>query len=159
MLEPTSTWICDTCGELIESADQGVVEWVVEGHATSGSKKGRDLRLVHGNVHSRLETGCQFDPRIEFLKDRGTVASQDLALFLGPDGLVQLLMMLADGKIPKGEIILLVLRLHIPGYEHGRLYMDKAVEEGRVKLNLPGGFYWQQQLEEALKTGESLPRP
>jgi hypothetical protein len=154
MLEPTTTWICNTCGELIASAEQGLVEWVIEGHVTSGAKKARDLRLVHHNDHSLLETGCQFDPLVEHAKDRGTVVSHQLQLFLEPDGLTRLLMLLTEGKIPKAELILLILRLHILGYEHGRLYMDKAVEEGRVQLDLPGGFYWQHQLEEALKTRE-----
>jgi hypothetical protein len=39
------SWICDTCGGMIEKADDGWVEWLVR---QSGPKWiGRGLRLVH----------------------------------------------------------------------------------------------------------------
>lgn len=44
-MEPTKKWICDACGNAIESAKDGWVEWI-KYEGKNGQYKGRGMRLT-----------------------------------------------------------------------------------------------------------------
>jgi hypothetical protein len=157
MAEPTTTWICDTCGKEIGRAEDGIIEWVVPPSELPSRPVGRDLRLVHIKPASPLSTGCQHYSSVGAARRRGTVLDMQLQDSFGANGFTLLLSKIADGEWPVSEGLTMLLRIHIPGYEHARLHMDQAIQQGHVEPNLPYGFYWDYQLDrvlELVKTGE-----
>ena len=129
-------WICDKCGLPIESAADGWVQWR-EFRAESKSRKlrgerplGRDLHLVHTASSSPLPItpgvlyGCQFDD------DDPTYISMDLALpeFLGPNGLLRLLDFIAQASVETSEVLEMIKRLHVQGYEQTRIQSNNHAE-------------------------------
>lgn len=147
----TTWWVCDKCGGRINSERDGWVEWLNVPQSNS-EWAARGLRLVHHTQASPLrdDGGCQYDEKREFQNGRATVADDSLEDYLGPDGLMQLLAMLSEGQLPKSEVIEMIQRLHIPGYEEARRYMPRAIAEGSVEPNLPKGFHWQSDLERVI---------
>jgi hypothetical protein len=122
-------WTCDECGEVIEKARHGWVEWFRE--MGSGKKTGEGLRLVHHLPASPRKktnnTGCQYDEHAPEYRQRNlALCDLPLASMVGPNGLMRLLALLAQDCLPKAEVLELIKRLHVPGYESARLYMDEA---------------------------------
>lgn len=138
MLE-NDKWFCDTCGKLIERVEDGWVEWVTytdkEGRHTA-----RDLRLVH------FRPDCYFNDQVERSKDGGGVSDLPLKSFLGIDGLMYLLSKLSQGEIPTGQLLEMIMRLHIPGYEFARRHFDKALRKGIIEQECYPGYYTQEQI-------------
>jgi hypothetical protein len=144
------TWICDTCGELIEEKGKGWVEWLVIRKDKADKPQGRGLRLVHhgsASPHGR----CQYDGSVEYRRDGGLLHDVPLQDFLGPDGLMRLLSLLAKGELPKDEVLEMIKRLHIPGYEHARKHFRRAIAEGVFEPNTMKGYYWQRDIEAVLE--------
>src|SRR5215468_8080044 len=135
-------WHCATCGRLINSVIDGWVEWLAsedDGGATILS----GLRLVH-------RESCRYDPRNVFRNGRSVVEGLSLERFVGPDGLILLLALLAAGELPAPEIIELAKRVQIPGYELVR----NLVGQGNLRKLLPPvlghGCYLQSEIAELI---------
>ena len=145
------TWVCDTCGEIIEKVGDGWVEWL---SPAKGEEKGRGkgLRLVHHKPASpRNPSGsCQYDMHTEFKKDF-LLKDMPLSHFLGANGLMVLLSLLPEGELPKEDVLEMIKRLHIPGYEHARLCFDEAIHEGVFEPNTLPGYYWQSDIQATLE--------
>lgn len=140
----TTSWICDTCGRPIRSAEHGWVEWIGLPSPDNAPQRIRNIRLVHCHSQSPLGPGrCQFDSDSEYAKDGGAIADDSLTEFLGPDGLMQLLELLAEHGEPDPGIMELIKRLHIPGFEHARPHFRSALAEGLIESNVARG-YWRQ---------------
>jgi hypothetical protein len=120
MLEPLRQWICDTCGEIIQSPEQGYVEWM----ETNDKRHG--FRIVHHASHSpRKGIGgdCYYG-----IVERGGDGS--LTDFVGARGLLELTSWIDvgewhDSKYSEPEVDLrewttLFRRLHAPYYEEAR---------------------------------------
>jgi hypothetical protein len=142
-----STWICDSCGHLIETPEDGWVEWINLGP----SKPGRDLRLVHRYGAGPRRNGCLHNEQAEFARDEGTAADLDLPSFLGPDGLMRLLVFISQSELPIPEVLQMIKRLHIPGYEHAHSHFRSAINAGAFEPNMPEDFYWQSDIKATLK--------
>ncbi len=138
-------WNCDVCGQTIEKVEDGWVEWL-----DSSSGKGKGLRLVHAYNKSPRNGSkkCQYG------SDQ-IVSDLPLKSFSGPDGLVQLLVMISENELPKSEVLDMIQRIHVPGYEAARKYFKGAVSEGVIEPNLPEGFYFQDDIKAAIKFGKS----
>jgi len=147
-------WICDNCGETIKTAGDGWVQWL-DVPAKSGGPKVRDLSLVHHFPVSprkkSREHGCQFDEQLEFRRDRSCLSDLSLDTFCGADGLTYLLSLFADEKIPQRDIITMMMRIHVPGYERARFHFSRAIREGVIEPNLPEGFHWQREIRAVLE--------
>ncbi len=119
-------WICDTCGEIIEKADDGWFEWYKD--------KKTSLNMGFRIVHHRQS--CMYnDPVIE--RHNRMVADLNLTDVIGGDGLGALLFRmelsetkdfnkLADIK----EYIDIIRRLHLPYWEEARQYWHMALGDG-----------------------------
>lgn len=142
-MKKAQTWICDVCGEPITSARDGWVEWL------SNRAGGKGLRLVHHKPASPRGS-CQYDSRSDAYGQGFTLSDLPLDEFLGPDGLMLLLSMLAEGELPKEEVLEMAKRLHIPGYEHARHHFARAISEGAFEPNMPEGYYWQSDIQATL---------
>jgi hypothetical protein len=146
-------WRCDSCGELVSNLQAGWVEWIAA-EGAKGEPKTGGLRLVHHRTSSprRQEShGCQYNPRDEFRKNRGIVEGLPLDRFVGPDGLVLLLSMIAESELPVQELIELAKRVQIPGHEAVYEMVDDAVSEGVIAPCISRGFYLQCEIGDVLK--------
>jgi len=146
-------WICDKCGEPIQTAADGWVQWITARDGTA-----RQLSLVHHKPASPLggRYGCQFDEDIVRRGDRGIVSDNSLVEFVGPDGLLYLMQMIKRGVFPLDEIFEMIKRLHVPGYEHARLHFENAIEAGILGEPSDDAFYTQEQIVRVLRFEESI---
>lgn len=147
-MQPTKTWICDTCGQPIRRADQGWVEWLPEGRAAI--PKSRRIRIVHDDSHSPRSSKCGFGPSAS----PGFFA---ITQFRGPDGLVQLLEMIAEEYVPTEELLEVIKRILIPGYEHARIHFKRALAARVITQDVASGFWWQRDIKKVLKFAAKNP--
>lgn len=148
-----SGWRCDCCGEHLSDLQAGWVEWLAA-EDTKGKPKVSGLRLVHRRNTSpkwRKSSGCQYNPREEFRKNRSIVEGLALDRFAGPDGLMLLLSMIAERELPVQELIELAKRVQIPGYEAVHELVQDAVTEGVIAPSIAKGFYLQCEIWDVLK--------
>lgn len=140
----TKTWICDCCHEEIARVEDGWVEWL------RGAESGLHLRLVH------TRGSAPHGPCHRLASPLAGMARRDLPLssFLGPDGLMTLLEMMANHEVPQEELFELTKRLHIPGYEAARKHFEEAEEEGLLESFRTPGFYGQREIREILEWRE-----
>jgi len=139
-----SEWTCDTCGGRITEAKDGWVEWLYE----HDSDREYGLRLVHHRPASPRPGGCQYDGREEFARSRNSVKDLELPFFLSPDGLMQLLQMVSDGRFSdREEVLEMIKRLHVPGYEKAHRHLEAAVAEGVYEPNAPLMYPFQDQIQ------------
>jgi len=149
-------WRCDSCGELVSDLQAGWVEWLAA-EGTQGKPAVSGLRLVHHRntgPRSREPYGCQYNPRDEFRRNRGIVEGLALDRFVGPDGLMLLLSMLAESDLPAQELIELTKRVQIPGYEAAHELVHDAVSEGVIAPSISLGFYLQCEIWDVLRWAE-----
>lgn len=145
MLEPLKQWICDFCETIINSPEDGWVEWL-SGKETFNSCFG--FKIVHNYGSSPRGKGGCF-PYIE-----ESPSNMHLIHFIGEKGYVYLLSFLDLGPdvIPeyKGprvkdirEFIEFMKRLTIPYYEEARLYFNN-LEDNSIS-------YHQEELKKIIK--------
>lgn len=136
-------WYCDSCLSAISDASHGRIEWI---SLYAGTPGGRDLRLVHDLVDAtRVIGGCQFNAREEFARDKGKVNGAPLSEFLGPDGLMRLLGLMAVDGLPRDAVLEMIKRLHVPGYEDARSLLRSYVSESGMAVI--SRSYYPTQLE------------
>lgn len=158
-----SYWICDTCGEKIHTPQEGVIEWYADTDEKDGKRRSK-LRLVHVLSASPLRRinmkrkGCEFDLHPEQFKTEGTVENQPLGDFLGPDGLVHLLSLISEGEFPVVEVLRMIKRLHIPGYEMARDSFRQAALQGIIEPDAKGDHCNQSDITAVLKWMEERKR-
>ena len=143
-------WRCDSCGDIISSVEAGWLEWLA-----SEDKQGNDvlrgLRLVHrGHQKNVGKHNCRYDPREEFRSSKTIVEGLPLERVVGADGLMVLLSLLAEGELPQREILELVKRVHIPGYELVRNLSPRARNLKLVSPVLRHGYYLQSEIWQVL---------
>jgi hypothetical protein len=149
-------WICDTCGGKIRSPEEGLIEWDSVDDE-KGILRRSNLRLIHGPSASPLiklnlkKKGCAFDMRKEHFWTAGGVGNRPLVDFIGPDGLIRLLSLLSEGEFPLAEVVQMIKRLHIPGYEMAREYFRAATFEGILAPGIQDDFCSQRDIEAVLK--------
>ena len=142
-------WTCDSCGHPIISEEDGWVEWIE--FKTATGRQARDLRLVHHMAASPTGKRCQFNQQVERNSDGGLVADASLSDFLGSDGLMELLAMLEEARLPRDEVIEMIKRLHVEGYEQARPYFEEAISEGVFEPNTLPGYYRQSDIQAVLE--------
>jgi hypothetical protein len=149
MLAPLEQWNCDTCGQTIESARDGYLEWLHGGMD--------DLFTVHGFhiVHHSPRSPRQPHGNCYRYSDHLNNQDMHLTSFVGADGLGTLLNWLApalgdDSTRTKArdpeEAVELIRRLHLPHYEEARHYFDVARADGFLADSDPASWFRQQNL-------------
>jgi hypothetical protein len=73
-----------------------------------------------------------------------------LDLLVGPDGLMVLLSLLAEGELPRTEILELVRRVQIPGYELIRSLFTDVQRSKVLSPVLRHRCYLQSEIQEML---------
>lgn len=146
-MNKTTYWICDRCRDRINSPNEGWLQWVVRSDPNGENRRARDIRIVH---HATVTDGKCYVQDCE-LANRETLQDGHLDWFLGADGLNSLLELLSRNMFPQDELMEIIKRLHIPGYEIARLHASDAIHEGIVEPNMNDGFFSQQQIANILE--------
>jgi hypothetical protein len=55
--------------------------------------------------------------------------------------------MIAQQRFPTSELLEIIKRIHIPGYEHARRHFDRALAEGVIEQDVEPGYWRQTQIE------------
>ena len=139
---PAAGWQCDACREIVESVEDGWVEWLA-GEDIRGRKHIRGLRIVHQR--------CRYDEHQEFSKLRSVVEMLPLERFLGADGLMLLASLMGAGELPLEEVLELTKRVQVPGYEQGRDWFEAAIAAHVVQPSIGPGFYLQSEIRVMLQ--------
>jgi hypothetical protein len=145
-------WRCDSCGHMIATIVDGWVEWLAT-ESDYGNETLSGLRLVHReSVHQNgRDHSCRYDPRNEFRNNRTIVEGLPLERFVGPDGLMLLLSLLLAGELPQAEILELVKRIQIPGYELARNLPQKRNGSNLLIPVLGHECYLQSEIREMIE--------
>jgi hypothetical protein len=143
----TGPWICDTCGELIENPEDGVLQYLAR--TGEAGMQGRDPIIVHHATKSPRvgRSGCYHNQDLEFRKDKSVLSDMTLDRLTGLDGLVRLLTLSECNQLPSPELNRIIMRLHVPGYEQARRYFDAALNADIVDTNLPEGYFLVGQIQ------------
>jgi hypothetical protein len=144
-------WWCDSCGELIASIDAGWVEWL-SSEGDGGEEILSGLQLVHYGLVLPNGAGqsCRYDRLKEFRNRKTIVEGLPLERFVGPDGLMMLFSLLADGSLPRDEILELAKRVQIPGYELARSFLQASTSSNVVTQSLGHGCYLQSEIRQMI---------
>ena len=123
-------WICDKCKEPIMSAEEGWFKWIknLNDETLSGFK------IIHH------PTCKQPGPKIQ--KSGLTAPGDPLNEFLGTDGLIRLLELMSNTN-PENqhELLEMIQRLHVPGYEAALPHFEKAHAKGQLVPPSKGVYY------------------
>lgn len=146
-------WLCDKCGERIQTAHDGVLEWVNVSE-TDSHWEGPRMFIVHHLLASPLKDrpgryGCYIS-QDEQRRTLTTTSWGHLDQFLGADGLMRMLSMISAGSAPVTEVLDTIQRLHIPLYEQARPHLPAALADGVIEPNLPDGCHWQRDLQRVI---------
>ena len=154
MLAPTTSWFCDFCGESIETAAAGYVEWIRLPGPTGLPAPGRRIRIVHHKWDTPDRIGCQYSRSRDPVTHEEGISDDALVEFLGPDGLTRLLAMLAEQRLPTAELLEVIKRLHTPGYERARAHFAAALEAQVITEAVAFGYWRQAELQSVLDFAE-----
>ena len=135
-------WRCATCGQLITSVSDGWVEWLAS-EDDNGAEILSGLRLVH-------RESCRYDVRTVFRDRQSVVEGLCLERFVGPDGLILLLSLLAAGQLPTAEVVELAKRVQIPGYELARNLVGQENLSQILPPRLGRGCYLQEEIADLI---------
>ena len=133
MNAPLQEFICDKCGEVINSPEEGVLEWISEWNEEHQTFVNKGFKIIHQFGHSpNQNTGCSF------YQGRSGISDYPLRMYLNPDfGMANIISLLDVGQrhqpnftIPlvenAREYAELVRRLTIEYYDEARLYWSDA---------------------------------
>lgn len=142
-------WLCACCAQLITSVSEGWVEWLAS-EDDRGATVLSGLQLVH-------RESCRYDPRKVFRSGRSVVEGLSLERFVGPDGLILLLSLLAAGELPTSEVVELAKRVQIPGYELARNLIGLQNLPQILRPWLGHGCYLQSEIAELVRPAMTDP--
>lgn len=134
-------WICETCGETIKQEGDGWLEWKID--SRNGAK--HSFRLVHDMAAAPNGRSCQYNFK-SFPEGEG-LGDLQLEQFTGDDGLMTLLEFLSDNPQSADEIIEMIKRIHIPGYESARRHFKAAIRDGVFEPNTKPGFHSTRDID------------
>ena len=123
-------WQCDRCNKMIHGADNAWLRW--RKNLNDGTYY--DFKIVHYPV-------CE-QPSPKVQSTRLAEPGDPLTEYLGDDGLIRLLELIVhtEGK-DQDDLLKLIQRLHIPGYESAHVHFENAFKKGGLVPPTNGVFY------------------
>ena len=125
-LEPLNQWICDECGEIIKSPEDGWLEWIAE--------EGTGLFCGHRIAHHAAASPYRKDNNKNCYRYSQNPRKADMHLgdFTGHEGIGKFFSVL-NLKQFSADIenwLEVFRRLHLKYYEEARLYWEDAHQDG-----------------------------
>lgn len=137
-------FFCDKCGKEIDKKN-AEMEWLnIDPNITGGFK---GLRIIHRSKD------CRYSNQ-ECIDKNAISSSLPLEIITEADGLMRLLRFISDDSFQDKENVLeIIKRLFIPGYEKARLYLHEAIDHRVIE---PGpdpkpNYCSQAQINDILK--------
>lgn len=125
-LKPLKQWICDKCGNVIESPNEGWLEWLTAPDTLIYS----DFKIVH---HSAASPYKSKNGDCYHYSNHIGRSDMHLSHFLGTDGMARMsTWTYSHGVKSLEEWAETFRRLHVPYYEEARRYWREAEREGYV---------------------------
>lgn len=160
VIKPQS-WYCDTCGEVITSADKGYLDWL-DTYDYKDPKQRNSYKHSYKIIHHKGASPNKNPEQHGCYPHEGkSRAGSSLTLFTGPLGQLHLLSLLTDygskrdQQIP-GHVIQewmeIFRRLNTPLYEDARRYWDEATSDGFFDGDHEYASYTEGSLKAVLKT-------
>jgi hypothetical protein len=151
-MRPTTSWYCDTCGQLIKNASDGIIEWLIA-PGENGVRGARGLRIVHRREASpRGPLRCDSHHYAATHKETVTLREVPLAgaSMCDANGPTALLCAIERDGLPRAELLELFKRLDTPGYEHARPWFHCAAANGVIQPSQPDGYHTQAEIAAVL---------
>jgi hypothetical protein len=131
-MKPLEQFICDTCGQIINSIDDGYVEWLSYHDETLNERIAKDFRIIHH------KTKCF---KLDHKYGQSTLPLKE---FTGTTGLIHLLKLLDIGPFHEPiysrpdikdfrEYTEFFRRLTLPYYEEARQWWSEATSDGYLE--------------------------
>jgi hypothetical protein len=64
---------------------------------------------------------------------------------------MNLLSFISESRLPTQQVLEMIKRLHIPGYEHARKHFRAAINAGVIEPNTEENYYSQSEIEATLR--------
>tara|TARA_R110002110_G_scaffold397857_1_gene613225 strand:- start:284 stop:754 length:471 start_codon:yes stop_codon:yes gene_type:complete len=151
-MEPLRQWVCDKCGDLINSANEGVLQWTDYEAKDHRYYISTGFYIVHNNIN------CSFYKREEPVKDI------NLSEISGEIGILHMLSFFDKGIFIENQYPGLRLtnndirslseiwrRMQIPHYEEARLYYNEARMDGLLNGENEISMHTQRVLLKMIK--------
>ncbi|MDY7044050.1 hypothetical protein RVS70_07500 [Virgibacillus sp. M23] len=140
-LKQKQQWYCDVCGEIINTAKEGMLEWdsFLEEETGAAGYTAKNFRIIHHKKSSPFKY-CQTKSSDVSLSDG------HLHWFIGSDGLSKLLNLYDYNIVDHQELNEIIRRLHVDYYEEARPYMGIANEDQQSFDPYQVGDYSQADL-------------
>ncbi|GIP63351.1 hypothetical protein J32TS6_19060 [Virgibacillus pantothenticus] len=139
-LKQKEQWYCDSCGEIINSAKEGMLEWdcLTDDEIGEDGLNTKNFRIVHHKGSSSFKH-CQTSNTVYNFCDG------HLNWYTYSNGLSELLSFY-NHKVDSQELNEIIRRLHVDFYEEARIYIDKALEDGYEYDPYQTGHYSDEEL-------------
>lgn len=137
-LKQKQQWYCDTCGEIILSDNDGMLEWDSSMDSEEECINAKHFRIVH---HITSGNRCQTQRG-----QRSNLSDGHLNWYTGSQGLSNLLDLYERNKVNPTELNTIIRRLHVDYFEEARPYMYQAREDGYGFDPYDIGDYSQEEL-------------
>ena len=147
--EPHS-WNCEVCGNAIERAEDGCIEWMYKYRPRVPLVTG--LRLVHNWVGCRHDLMLRNVAEIDYVDRR--IPLNDC---IGVDGLMYLLSLISSRTLPKDAGREIIQRLHVSGYDTAHRHFSAAIKAGVIEAPI-NGYYRQRDINAVLNWLRDHPR-
>lgn len=123
-LKPKEQWYCDFCGGIINSADDGMLEWdkIFEEEGI----KAQNFRIVHHRSIKECTRPKEADAKL---------ADMHLYRFTGDHGLSDLINLGILNKVDNFELGTIIRRIHVKYYEEAWRLLPLALEDGHYEVN------------------------
>ncbi len=161
MLEPLKQFICDKCHQVIETPEDGWVEWLDSTNELTGNSSRHGFKIVHRSIRDengkRKATRCYFydgyaercDNHLEEILGRRKM--EFITGFLDPGVNIQDEFN-GPGVSNIREYVEFIRRLTLPYYEEARLYFTDAKNnsefEGRHEMSAYTPEFLMQIIED-----------
>lgn len=158
MLEPLKEFICDECGQIINSPDEGYVEWI-ENEDADGKPVVKGFRIIHNSACSPFKEkgreGCfkyahtpgRCDIDLEYFLSNAPqylTSFLDLGFLHDPVGVVG--SRIKDYK----EFTNFARRLLIPYYEEARTHFSEVLADGEFCDNHEINIFTEDTLKQII---------
>lgn len=123
-------WICDKCNQPIEKVENAWFTW--SKNLNDGSLS--NFKIIHHPTCKKPE------PKIQ--KSKLSRPGDPLKRYLGKNGLVRLLELLSKtNSDAQNEMLEMIQRLQVPGYERARSYFEEAYADKQIVPPNQGVYY------------------
>lgn len=90
---------------------------------------------------------CQYNEQVERKRDDSILCDLPLIDFLAPDGLMMMLRLIEEHSIPEADLLEMIRRLHVPGYEEARRHLSAAIDAGEIDPSVTPADLSQRDIE------------